>query len=88
MEIEATEVRVESDKLSSKSFVVSGVFQHYEREQLHQVIEANGGKVLSGVSGKTDFLVAGENMGPSKLEKAQRLGVKIISEDEFRKMLS
>lgn len=87
MEVDSTEVRLESNKLGGKSFVVSGVFQHYEREQLHQVIEANGGKVLSGVSGKTDFLVAGENMGPSKLEKAQRLGVKIISEDEFRKML-
>ncbi|MBL7851049.1 MAG: NAD-dependent DNA ligase LigA [Cyclobacteriaceae bacterium] len=76
-----------SDVLGGKSFVVSGTFQHYEREEIKDVIVAHGGKVLSGVSGKLDYLVAGENMGPAKREKAEKLGIKIISEDEFREML-
>ncbi len=76
-----------SDALGGKSFVVSGTFEHYDRDEIKDVIVANGGKVLSGVSGKLDFLVAGENMGPSKREKAEKLGVRIISEDEFRGML-
>lgn len=76
-----------SDVLDGKSFVVSGTFEHYERDEIKDVIVAHGGKVLSGVSGKLDFLVAGENMGPAKREKAEKLGIRIISEDEFRKML-
>ncbi len=76
-----------SDSLGGKSFVVSGTFKHYEREEIKDVILANGGRVLSGVSAKLDFLVAGENMGPSKREKAEKLKVKIISEVEFQKML-
>ena len=76
-----------SDVLAGKSFVVSGTFKHYERDEIKDVILANGGRVLSGVSGKLDFLVAGENMGPSKREKAEKLKVTIISEDEFQKML-
>jgi DNA ligase (NAD+) len=76
-----------SDALGGKSFVVSGTFAHYERDEIKDVIVAHGGKVLSGVSGKLDYLVAGENMGPAKREKAEKLGIKIISEDEFRKML-
>ncbi len=76
-----------SDALGGKSFVVSGTFEHYERDEIKDVIVAHGGKVLSGVSAKLDFLVAGENMGPAKREKADKLGIKIISEDEFRKML-
>lgn len=76
-----------SDSLGGKSFVVSGTFEHYERDEIKDVIVANGGKVLSGVTGKTDYVVAGDNMGPAKREKAEKLGVKIISEDEFRKML-
>ncbi|MBC7391566.1 MAG: NAD-dependent DNA ligase LigA [Opitutaceae bacterium] len=77
----------ESNKLEGKSFVVSGVFQNFSREEITDKILANGGKILSGVSGKLDFLVAGENMGPSKLEKATKLGVKIVSEEEFLLML-
>lgn len=77
-----------SDVLGGKSFVVSGTFQHYERDEIKDVIVAHGGKVLSGVSGKLDYLVAGENMGPAKREKAEKLGIPIISEDEFRKMLN
>ena len=76
-----------SDVLGGKSFVVSGTFQHYERDEIKDVIIAHGGRVLTGVSGKLDYLVAGENMGPSKREKAEKLGVKIISEGEFQKML-
>ena len=66
---------------------MSGTFKHYERDEIKDVILANGGRVMSGVSAKLDFLVAGENMGPSKREKAEKLKVKIISEDEFQKML-
>jgi DNA ligase (NAD+) len=76
-----------SNALDGKSFVISGTFQNYERDQLKDVIIANGGKVLSSVSGKLDFLLAGENMGPAKREKAEALKVKIISEQEFEKML-
>lgn len=77
----------ESDKLQGRSFVVSGVFTQFSRDEITQKIISNGGKVLSGVSGKLDFLVAGENMGPSKLEKATKLGVKVISEQAFVAML-
>src|SRR6478609_5343861 len=76
-----------SNTLDGKSFVISGTFANYERDQLKDIIIANGGKVLSSVSGKLDFLLAGENMGPAKREKAESLGVKIISEQEFEKMI-
>jgi len=76
-----------SEVLNGKSFVVSGVFKNYERDQLKEVIASHGGKVLSSVSGKLDYLLAGDNMGPAKREKAEKLGVKIISEDEFEIML-
>jgi DNA ligase (NAD+) len=77
----------ESDKLQGYTFVVSGVFKSFSRDEITNKILSNGGKVLSGVSGKLDYLVAGENMGPSKLEKAQKLGVEIISEEQFTAML-
>ncbi|HEY9044956.1 MAG TPA: NAD-dependent DNA ligase LigA [Ohtaekwangia sp.] len=77
-----------SDVLNNKSFVISGVFQKYEREQLQDIIVQNGGRVLSSVSGKLDYLLAGDNMGPSKREKAEKLGVKIISEQDFEKLLN
>ncbi len=76
-----------SSVLGDKSFVISGVFQNYERDQLKDIIIAHGGKVLSSVSGKLDYLLAGDNMGPAKREKAEKLGVKIISESEFEAML-
>jgi DNA ligase (NAD+) len=76
-----------SNKLELKTFVISGVFKKYERDQLKETIIANGGKVLSSISGKLNYLLAGENMGPAKLEKAEKLGVKIISEEEFEEML-
>lgn len=77
-----------SNILDAKTFVISGVFQKYERDQLKDIIIANGGKVLSSISGKLNYLLAGENMGPAKLEKAEKLGVKIISEEEFDRMLN
>lgn len=76
-----------SNQLDNHSFVISGTFENYERDQLKDIILANGGRVLSSVSGKLDYLLAGDNMGPSKLEKAQKLGVKIISLAEFEQML-
>ena len=82
-----TEVAKESDNLNDKSFVISGVFEGYERDDLKDVIIKNGGKVLSSISGKLDYLLAGDNMGPAKREKAEKLGVRIISEQEFEKLL-
>jgi DNA ligase (NAD+) len=67
--------------------VISGVFKNYERDQLQEIIIKNGGRILSSVSGKLDYLLAGDNMGPSKKEKAEKLGVKIISEAEFEKLM-
>lgn len=75
------------ESLNNLSFVISGVFENYEREQLQDIVIAHGGKILSGVSGKLNYLLAGDNMGPSKREKAEKLGVKIISIAEFEKML-
>lgn len=77
-----------SDKLDGKSFVVSGVFSVFSRDELKKTIEENGGKVLSGVSASTSFLIAGEKMGPEKLKKAEKLNVTIISEQDFIDMLS
>lgn len=77
-----------SNVLGGKSFVISGVFKNYERDQLQELVRAHGGRILSGVSGKLDYLLAGDNMGPSKREKAEKLGVKIISEEEFERMLA
>ena len=77
-----------SDKLVGKIFVVSGVFAKFSRDELKKAIEDNGGKVGSSISAKTNFVVAGDNMGPAKLEKATKLGVPIISEDDFVGMLA
>jgi DNA ligase (NAD+) len=83
----AKEPEKQSEVLGDKSFVISGTFENYERDQLQEVILKNGGRVLSSVSGKLDYLLAGDNMGPSKREKAEKLGVKIISEKDFEKLL-
>ena len=77
----------ESDKLTRKTFVVSGVFEKFSRDDLKKAIEDNGGKVGSSISSKTDYVVAGDNMGPAKLEKANQLGIAIISEDDFIGMI-
>ena len=79
--------RPSSDKLKGLTFVISGVFNRFSRDHLKEMIELNGGKSSGSISGKTSYLLAGENMGPEKLKKAQTLGVKIISEDEFAGMV-
>ena len=76
-----------SEKLSGLSIVISGTFAHHSRDEYKALIEQHGGKNSGSVSGKTDYLLAGENMGPAKLEKANKLGVKIIHEEEFLKMI-
>jgi len=76
-----------STKLEGLTFVVSGVFSLFSRDELKNTIEQNGGKVAGSISKKTNYIVAGENMGPSKLQKAQELGVKIIDENEFLAMV-
>lgn len=76
-----------SSVLSNKSFVISGVFKNYSRDALKRFIETNGGKIVSSVSSKTNFLVAGDKMGPSKKNKAEELGVTIISEYELQEMI-
>ncbi|MFZ2907292.1 MAG: NAD-dependent DNA ligase LigA [Cyclobacteriaceae bacterium] len=80
-------IEKESNALNDHSFVISGVFAGYERDELKDVIIKNGGKVLSSISGKLDYLLAGDNMGQAKREKAEKLGVRIISEQEFEKLL-
>ena len=77
-----------SNKLAVQIFVVSGVFEKFSRDELKKAIEDNGGKVGSSISSKTHYVVAGDNMGPAKLEKAKQLGVNIISEDEFIALIS
>ncbi|MCL9808526.1 NAD-dependent DNA ligase LigA [Flavobacterium luminosum] len=76
-----------SDKLSGKVLVVSGVFEKFSRDDLKKAIEDNGGKVGSSISSKTDYVIAGDNMGPAKLEKAKQLNIPIISETDFEKMI-
>ena len=83
MERSAEEEAAKSNILEGKSIVISGVFEHHSRDEYKSLIEQNGGKNVGSISGKTSFILAGANMGPSKLEKAQNLGVKIMSEDEF-----
>jgi DNA ligase (NAD+) len=76
-----------TDKLDGKTFVVSGVFTLFSRDELKQAIEDNGGKVGSSISAKTDYVVAGDNMGPAKLDKANKLNIPIISEEDFQQLI-
>jgi DNA ligase (NAD+) len=85
--ISEEQISSRTSKLGGLSIIISGTFGKYSRDELKQMIEQNGGKNVGSISKKTDYLLAGENMGPSKLEKANQLGVPIISEDEFLKML-
>jgi DNA ligase (NAD+) len=86
-EAEATEVTLQSEKLLGKTFVISGTFEKHSREELKNLIEQNGGKILSSISAKLNYLVAGDNMGPSKLEKANKLNIPFISEDDLVNMI-
>lgn len=76
-----------TDKLAGKSIVISGVFEHHSRDEYKQIIEQNGGKNVGSISGKTSFILAGENMGPAKLQKAEKLGIQIVDEETFLKMI-
>ncbi|SEW19047.1 DNA ligase (NAD+) [Prevotella aff. ruminicola Tc2-24] len=87
MEISALNAQL-STRLEGQSIVISGVFTHHSRDEYKMIIEQNGGKNVGSVSSKTSFILAGENMGPSKLQKAEKLGIKIMSEDEFLELIS
>ena len=76
-----------STKLEGQSIVISGVFTHHSRDEYKALIEQNGGKNVGSISSKTSFILAGENMGPSILQKAEKLGIRIVSEEEFLEMI-
>ncbi|MCH2230479.1 MAG: NAD-dependent DNA ligase LigA [Crocinitomicaceae bacterium] len=88
LNLEVVEKEQASNVLEGKSFVVSGVFNAFSRPELKEMIEANGGKNVGSISKKTDFVLAGDKMGPSKLQKATDLGIKILSEDDFIALLN
>jgi DNA ligase (NAD+) len=88
LQLSATgEPAVVSQKLANLSFVISGVFQRHSREEIQKLVEDYGGKNLSSVSSNTSYIIAGEGMGPSKKEKALKLGIPMITEDEFLAMI-
>ena len=88
MEVEETpEMQQRSNTLNGASVVISGTFEHHSRDEYKALIELHGGRNVSSVSSATQYLLAGANMGPAKLEKATRLGIKIISETEFLQMI-
>ena len=87
LEMEEIDLSEYTDKLAGKSIVISGVFAHHSRDEYKEIIEKNGGKNVGSISKKTSFILAGDNMGPAKLEKANKLGVQIMTEDEFLKLL-
>jgi DNA ligase (NAD+) len=85
--IEEKEIKLNSETLSGKTFIISGVFEKHSRDELKDIIEQNGGKIVSSISAKLNYLVAGDNMGPAKLEKAQKLNIPIISDEELLRMI-
>ena len=87
MSLSEEQLQGASDKLAGKSIVISGVFARHSRDEYKQLIEQHGGKNVGSISGKTSFVLAGDNMGPSKLQKAEKLGIAIIGEDEFLAMI-
>lgn len=87
MELGEQQKQAQSDKLEGQSVVISGVFQHHSRDEYKALIEQHGGKNVGSISAKTSFVLAGDNMGPAKLEKAQKLGIRIMSEDEFLELI-
>lgn len=87
LEVSLDELLNQTDKLKGKIFVVSGVFETLSRDELKKLIEDNGGKVSSSISSKTNYVISGDNMGPSKREKAEKLAIPIISEQEFLKFV-
>ena len=87
LEMEEQDMSEYTDKLAGKSIVISGVFTHHSRDEYKEIIEKNGGKNIGSISKKTSFILAGDNMGPAKLEKANKLGVPIMNEDEFLELI-
>lgn len=87
-ELSENQLTATSDRLKDLSFVVSGVFSKFSRDDLKKTIEQNGGKNVGSISGKTSYVVAGDNMGPEKLKKAEKLGIPILSEEDFIKMIN
>ena len=87
MALSADQQQLASDKLAGKNIVISGVFERHSRDEYKAMIESNGGKNVSSISNKTSFILAGTNMGPSKMQKAQQLGIEMIDEDTFLNML-
>ncbi len=87
MELSKEELSAHTDTLSGQSIVISGVFAHHSRDEYKALIERNGGKNVGSISANTSFILAGENMGPAKFEKAQKLGIRIVSEEEFMTMI-
>jgi DNA ligase (NAD+) len=87
MELGEQQKQARSNKLEGQSIVISGVFQHHSRDEYKAIIEQHSGKNVGSISAKTSFVLAGENMGPAKLEKAQKLGIRIMSEDEFLELI-
>ncbi|MEO9802289.1 MAG: NAD-dependent DNA ligase LigA [Reichenbachiella sp.] len=86
-EVDESKYQTSSDALAGKTFVISGVFEKYGRDELKNIIKDHGGKVVSSISAKLDYLVAGDKMGPAKLEKAEKLNLNIISESQFEEMI-
>eukprot|EP01037_Dinobryon_pediforme_P003749 gene3749-3795_t len=84
---EIKEIKLASESLVGKTFIISGVFENYSRDELKDIIEQNGGKIVSSISAKLNYLIAGDNMGPAKLEKAQKLHIPIISDKELFEMI-
>jgi DNA ligase (NAD+) len=87
VQMQMAEVQQHSDALNGLKIVISGVFKKYDRDELKKMIELNGGANVSSISAKTNFVLAGDGMGPAKLEKATKLGVRIVTEDEFLAMI-
>ena len=87
MSLSEEQIQGATDKLAGKSIVISGVFAKHSRDEYKMMIEQHGGKNVGSISGKTSFILAGENMGPSKLQKAEKLGIPIVSEEEFLQMI-
>lgn len=87
MALSEDEMSAHSNRLAGQSIVISGVFEHHSRDEYKLLIERHGGKNVGSISGKTSFILAGANMGPSKLEKAQKLGVKLLTEEEFLELI-
>ena len=87
LEMEELDLSEYTDKLAGKSIVISGVFTHHSRDEYKEIIEKNGGKNVGSISKKTCFILAGDNMGPAKLEKANKLGVPILNEEDFLKLI-